>query len=42
MTAVDRYNADFGSSFTSFAKPTILCELKRHLRASRSEEVLLP
>jgi RNA polymerase sigma-B factor len=32
MKAVARYNLDYGTSFNTFATPTILGELKRHLR----------
>jgi RNA polymerase sigma-B factor len=32
LKAVERYNPEYGTSFSTFAVPTILGELKRHLR----------
>ena len=32
INSVERYNLDYGTSFTTFATPTILGELKRHMR----------
>ena len=32
LKAIDRFDPDRGSKFTSFAAPTILGELKRHFR----------
>jgi RNA polymerase sigma-B factor len=39
LAAIDRFDPDRGSAFTSFAVPTILGELKRYFRASWSVHV---
>lgn len=39
LAAIDRFDPEHGSAFTSFAVPTILGELKRYFRASWSVHV---